>query len=146
MFRFLTLFFVLYYAITLIEQHSLIKKYIANKEIIKFINKSNKGESVDKLIEDNLKLVIKFIIASILYLTLMLVEFIYIVFAFNYGNAYIVFAYALFWIILFAYVKFKNKDKLLDENEDYKKYSINQMVLNLVDLAFFMYMAVILFL
>lgn len=148
--KILTILFLTYYIIKVFNQNFMAKS------IKEFMNKLGSNKEKGELLtqqdiqeflkdKDNISLLFKSIGALIIVLILNVLEFFYIFFALQYGNKLITVSYIIFWfmILFFGLIKGKiNKGKVTKV----KKFSLLQLLIFIIDVAYFGYMYYILFL
>lgn len=148
--KILTILFLTYYIIKVFNQNFMAKsmkeftnKLASNKEKGELLTQEDTEEFLKD--KDNISLLFKSIGALIIALILSVLEFFYIFFALQYGNRLITASYIIFWfvILFFGLIKGKiNKGRVTK----FKKFSLMQLLISIVDVAYFGYMFYILFL
>ena len=146
MMRFLTIFFILLYGWRVVSQQATYRRLEGKLLMGKKYNEMDK--ILNKAIKEGNGDAITLTILAIWMLITMIIEAFYILFSFQYGNIYIILAYVCFWVLILIARKIRSiiresKDVIIIEKN--VKYSIKQMLINLVDLAFFIYMFIVLF-
>lgn len=141
--KFLTVFFIIFYLFQIFNQNKRLKRYMA-----KYFNKDESEMIAYFESEDKTKvfLEIVYLISTIFLMFIpMIVEMFYIAFAFEIAFS-VTFVYLIIWLTVFIVGRFKNKQRkgLIDFNK-YNKYSIKQMIVNIIDLSYFGFMFYMLF-
>lgn len=134
MFKILTIFFILYYSYQLIFQSRKLKTDM--NKIIQGMKNLTEEEKVN-FAKENLGLIWKVLFKAIGLILLAIVELFYIFCAFSYGNTIIVGGFLAFWMLMYVISSIRaklNKDKPMNES-----YSVFSMLVNIIDLAFFIY-------
>lgn len=148
MIKFLTITFLIYYTIRIINPSLMIGT------LNNFVDLLNKYESIEDKEEqndfitqaENLTLLIKTLTFSLIQILISIVELYYIIAVIPYGCTTITLGYLIWWSILFLYGVIRNKLKKDKKLTKIKKFSFSRMVILLLDVFYFSYMYFILFL
>lgn len=145
MIKFFTIILILYYINVCINQNKTMRKVLRKfgEKDIEEIFKREKNLDLD--VKEYFENIFKLIVVTFGTALVEVIEIIYLFYAYQYLNIYIWMIYVLFWLSILIYRKIKaknSKGKLYANNLE---YSVKQLIINIVNLVFFIYMFVILF-
>ena len=147
MMKFLTVFFVLLYVWRVINQNKTYREIV--RENLIGVKDQDIKDVLNKKLKDGDNDIIMFIIISIWLMVITIIEAFYMLFAFKYGSFNIVITYIVFWVVILLIRKIRSSIRTKKNNpitEEITKYSIKQMLVHIVDLIFFIYMFIKIFL
>lgn len=143
MMGFLTIFFILVYIMQVKFQNLSFRKII--KETLVGTDKNKMTDTINKGIKNKDVNIVALLFLTFIMMIVDILKVFYIVFSFKY-NINVVLLYAIFCILVLIGKNIRskiNRENIISEKKT--KYSVKQMLINLVDLAFFIYMFIILF-
>lgn len=157
--KILTVIFLVYYIVKVFKQRGWLQNSMVKMcEMLPQNVKASEAEKcTDKLSKDELtnigKETCKLFGILVLYIIFILTEFIYVIKATSMNcNKVVVVGYLIFWILILIKGMIQNKRNKVKKDITIvegviklKKYKISQMLINLVDVAYFGYMFFVLF-
>lgn len=144
--KFLTVGFLLYYIIRLVNQNMFSKSMLTYKELDMMGNMdkdlSKRTEEDNEIVKKGIKQVLQFIF---ILLPIMIAEIFYIFNALQYGNKTITVGYLMFWIILLIISMVKAKIRTKNKIDISTKFSMITMFITIIDIMYFGYMTYVFF-